>query len=323
MGKKVNGALVQGFLYEGGLSPVAELDGSGSVKARFVYAVGGNVPDYMVKGGATYRIVSDHLGSVRLVVNAADGSVAQRIDYDGFGNIINDSNPGFQPFGFAGGIFDQHTKLTRFGARDYDAYSGRWTAKDPILFAGGDFNLYGYVANDPVNYIDPNGNIPIAPAIALAYTVYKVVSFMIDLYQVVQDLRDPCLGAGSKLISVGQLFRRTLVPIRVPTALANFAKKHKHHSWPIFMGGPKKQRLTQMDVKDHQNLHKDMNDYLEKINDGKGNTMRPKKGYPGKKMRDLFSPEKREQALADYYNGPGKQYTDAATDFFNQNPHLK
>ena len=45
--------------------------------------------------------------------------------------------PGFQPFGFAGGIYDLHTALVRFGARDYDAFTGRWTAKDPISFAGG------------------------------------------------------------------------------------------------------------------------------------------------------------------------------------------
>ena len=45
----------------------------------------------------------------------------------------------------------------RFGARDYDAYTGRWTARDPILFAGGQSNLYAYVNNDPVNYIDPTG----------------------------------------------------------------------------------------------------------------------------------------------------------------------
>lgn len=45
----------------------------------------------------------------------------------------------------------------RFGARDYDAETGRWTAKDPILFGGGDTNLYGYVLNDPVNFNDPGG----------------------------------------------------------------------------------------------------------------------------------------------------------------------
>ena len=58
---------------------------------------------------------------------------------------------------FAGGLYDQHTKLTRFGARDYDAFTGRWTSKDPIGFAGGDVNLYGYVLNDPVNWVDING----------------------------------------------------------------------------------------------------------------------------------------------------------------------
>ena len=47
--------------------------------------------------------------------------------------------------------------LCSFGARDYDAETGRWTAKDPILFAGGDTNLYGYVLNDPVNFVDSNG----------------------------------------------------------------------------------------------------------------------------------------------------------------------
>lgn len=45
----------------------------------------------------------------------------------------------------------------RFGARDYDLETGRWTAKDPIRFKGGDANLYGYVFADPVNWVDPAG----------------------------------------------------------------------------------------------------------------------------------------------------------------------
>ena len=129
--------LVQGFLYQDGLKPVAELDGSGNVVAASSTPPGENVPDYMVKGGVTYRIVTDHLGSVRLVVDAATGQVAQRLDYDEFGRVLADTNPGFQPFGFAGGLYDRGTGLVRFGARDYDAETGRWTAKDPIGFAGG------------------------------------------------------------------------------------------------------------------------------------------------------------------------------------------
>jgi RHS repeat-associated protein len=163
IGKKVNGTLVQGFLYQNQLNPVAELDGTGAVVSRFVYGTKANVPDYMIKSGVTYRIISDHLGSVRLMINTTDGSVVQRMDYDEFGNITADTNPGFQPFGFAGGLYDQHTGLTRFGARDYDAQVGRWTAKDPAGFSGRSANLYGYVLNDPMNFIDPSGLCPCQP----------------------------------------------------------------------------------------------------------------------------------------------------------------
>jgi len=45
----------------------------------------------------------------------------------------------------------------RFGARDYDLSVGRWTTKDPIRFGGGQTNLYAYVANDPLTFIDPQG----------------------------------------------------------------------------------------------------------------------------------------------------------------------
>jgi RHS repeat-associated protein len=105
----------------------------------------------------TYRIISDHLGSPRSVVNATTSQIIQQVDYDEFGIVLSDTNPGFQPFGFAGGLYDPLTGLVRFGARDYDAEIGRWTAKDPILFSGGDPNLYGYVLSDPVNLLDPSG----------------------------------------------------------------------------------------------------------------------------------------------------------------------
>ncbi len=157
VGKKLNGALVQGFLYEDQLRPIAELDGTGAVVARFIYGTKLNVPDYLIKGTTTYRIISDHLGSPRLVINTTTGTIEQRLDYDEFGNVTLDTNPGFQPFGFAGGLYDRDTKLIRFGARDYDPETGRWTGKDPIKFAGGDTNLYGYTLNDPVNFVDPTG----------------------------------------------------------------------------------------------------------------------------------------------------------------------
>lgn len=157
VGKLTNGVLVYGYLYKDAFNPIAQLDETGSIVSRFVYASRLHVPDYMVRGGETYRIISDHLGSPRLVVNTVTGQVEQRIDYDEFGRVIADTNPGFQPFGFAGGLYDHDTGLVRFGLRDYDPATGRWTTRDSILFAGGSTNLYTYVNNDPVNLIDVDG----------------------------------------------------------------------------------------------------------------------------------------------------------------------
>jgi RHS repeat-associated protein len=157
IGKKVNGVLVQGFLYQDALKPVAELDGQGNIVSRFVYGTHVNVPDYMIKGGKSYRILKDPLGSPRLVVDTSSGQVAQAMDYDVWGRVIQDTNPGFQPFGFAGGLYDRDTGLIRFGARDYDPETGRWTTKDPLGFDGGESNLYAYVGNNPLNQVDPLG----------------------------------------------------------------------------------------------------------------------------------------------------------------------
>ena len=157
IGKRVNGVLVEGLLYDGQLRPVAWLDGAGQVYARFVYGTHINVPEYMTTSAGTFRIVTDHLGSPRLIVNTSTGTIAQRIDYDEWGVVIFDTNPGFQPFGFAGGLYDRDTEFVRFGARDYDPRTGRWTNKDPVRFAGGVFNLYTYSANDPLRLIDPSG----------------------------------------------------------------------------------------------------------------------------------------------------------------------
>ena len=156
VGKKVNGTLIEGFLYRNQFQPSAWLNGDGSVKATFVYGGKPNMPEYIVQGGVTYRLVTDQVGSVRLVVNASTGAIAERIDYDEFGVVLADSAPGFQPFGFGGGMYDRDTGLVRFGARDYDSRTGRWAAKEPLGFRGS-LNFYQYVDGDPVNFQDPTG----------------------------------------------------------------------------------------------------------------------------------------------------------------------
>jgi RHS repeat-associated protein len=56
----------------------------------------------------------------------------------------------FTDHGPSSRLYDAQTKLVRLGARDHDPELGRWMAKDPIRFAGGDANQYGYCRGDPV-----------------------------------------------------------------------------------------------------------------------------------------------------------------------------
>ena len=149
------GTMVEGIVYENQLRPVAWLDKNGAVKATFVYGQKANVPEYMSASGVTYRMVVDQVGSVRLLINSSSGAVAEQVDYDEFGNAAFIASA--QPFGFAGGLRDGDTGLTRFAARDYDPAIGRWTAKDPLRFGGGLGNLYAYVNADAVNATDPSG----------------------------------------------------------------------------------------------------------------------------------------------------------------------
>jgi hypothetical protein len=77
------------WLYQDQLNPVVELDSNNNlprrqagVLSRFVYGTKINVPDCIIKGDSTYKVVTDHLGSVRLIVNSASGYVIQEIEYD-------------------------------------------------------------------------------------------------------------------------------------------------------------------------------------------------------------------------------------------------
>jgi RHS repeat-associated protein len=149
------------WVYDSQYRVVAEVDAAGAVITRFVYASEGHSPDAMVRGGVTYAYVKNHLGTVKLVVNAATGAVVQRIESDSWGNVLSDSNPGFQPFIFAGGVFDSDTGLTHFGFRDYDSGCGCWLTPEPLsavpryvgkLARGGlSVPTYSYAANSPVS----------------------------------------------------------------------------------------------------------------------------------------------------------------------------
>jgi RHS repeat-associated protein len=156
----VNGVVTNKYIYNPEGLLIGELDKFGNLIKTFIYASKSHVPDYFVdQNNERFKLIVDQLGSVRLVVKASSGEIIQKMNHDAFGKVLEDTKSMYQPFGFAGGLYDSETKLVRFGARDYNPEVGRWTSKDPIRFKGGDENLYGYVANDPINWIDDWGLI--------------------------------------------------------------------------------------------------------------------------------------------------------------------
>ncbi|PIE48176.1 MAG: hypothetical protein CSA42_00245 [Gammaproteobacteria bacterium] len=94
IGKKVNGVIRQKLLYLGQLNPIAELYPDNSIKNLFIFADKSNVPSAMQRydqsGSLTgkYRIISNHLGSVVMVINAETGDIAQEIEYDVWGECL-------------------------------------------------------------------------------------------------------------------------------------------------------------------------------------------------------------------------------------------
>jgi len=155
--KLINGEVVEKYLWADLTTLLATYDKEDNLVHRFEYA-NFRMPVAMTDANGTkYYLHYDQIGTLK-AVSDTNGSIIKEITYDTFGNILTDSNPSFKvPFGFAGGLYDSDTKLTRFGYRDYDAYTGKWTAKDSIGFDGGDSNLYGYVLGDPVDFVDPVG----------------------------------------------------------------------------------------------------------------------------------------------------------------------
>jgi RHS repeat-associated protein len=157
VGKKKNGVLLKQWIYRDALKPVAELDGAGNLVSEFVYGTKRTVPEYVVRGGATFRVVSDQLGSPLYAVNVANsGDVPFGASYTGFGYATG-TGLDWMPFGFAGGAYDPDTKFVRFGARDYEPVAGRWTSKDPVRYRSQELNFFVYALSDPVNSLDPTG----------------------------------------------------------------------------------------------------------------------------------------------------------------------
>ena len=159
LGRRVQRAAIGGkeentkFIYDG--QDVIADDNGGSLTK---YQNGPGIDNKLrqITGSSTSYFLSDHLGSTNGLTDST-GALTSQTAYDSFGNQTGTIAT---RYGFTGRERDDATGLMYYRARFYDPNLGRFISEDPIGFAGGDLNLYGYVSNSPGSFTDPSGLCP-------------------------------------------------------------------------------------------------------------------------------------------------------------------
>ena len=123
----------------------------------------------------------DGHGSTRFLTDGA-GAVTDTYTYDAFGNLIGRTGATPNDYLFSGERFDADTGLYYLRARYLNAESGRFWTMDSYEGSASDprsLHKYTYVSNEPVNTIDPSGNIGISGVIGQINIIsWRVVLFM-------------------------------------------------------------------------------------------------------------------------------------------------
>jgi RHS repeat-associated protein len=146
--EKKNRVVTKRWVWAGGNQPAEERDAAGNVTRRFY-------PQGEQAGAVKFFYTKDHLGSIREILGA-NGTVVSSSRYDAWGVRTTQGAQDAASFGFTGHLEHKELGLVFTLYRAYDPVTGRWLSRDPIGESGG-LNLYGYVSNRPVSFIDPEG----------------------------------------------------------------------------------------------------------------------------------------------------------------------
>ncbi|MBK7708709.1 MAG: RHS domain-containing protein [Acidobacteria bacterium] len=157
LGRRIQRFIVGGkentkFIHDG--ADVIADDNSGTL-TKYINGPGVDNKLRMQTGSDVRYFIADHLGSTNALTDAS-GNVTSSATYDSFGNATGNLATRYK---FTGREYDDFAGLHYYRARWYDGNLGRFISEDPIGFAGGDVNLYGYVGNGPLTSTDPSGLI--------------------------------------------------------------------------------------------------------------------------------------------------------------------
>ena len=160
--KKIVQGATRIFHYDLAGRLIAETNDAGQNLAEYVYL--GDQVLCKISGELAYYYHNDHLGTPQILTNDS-GIVSWKAVYTPFGDAEIQVETVENPFRFPGQYYDQETGLHYNWNRYYDPKTGRYLTPDPVGLEGG-INLFVYVENNPVIFVDPAGTIVIAPVIA-------------------------------------------------------------------------------------------------------------------------------------------------------------
>ena len=176
--KRYDGTDTIYYVYDGE-DVLMELDGSGNVEARYTHVPGDSVgggscescggeggtnnvwaidyPLMMRRSSSNYFYLKDGLGSIVALIDENENVVAS-YEYDAFGSIVGETSSVWNPYRFTAREYDPDTGDYYYRARTYKPETGRFLQLDPAGMVDGT-NMFVYVGNDPINNVDPSGEL--------------------------------------------------------------------------------------------------------------------------------------------------------------------
>jgi RHS repeat-associated protein len=151
------------------LGSLAEITGLGAGCTTTKYYFAGSLRVARRDGAGMTYFHTDHLGSTRLLSNAA-GQEVQRYEYGPYGRVLQ--SPGSRPDAhqFTGQKVEDEAGLMFYSARYYDADLGRFVQADSVNPDPNNplaLDPYSYAYGNPINFVDPTGHAPLLAAVGI------------------------------------------------------------------------------------------------------------------------------------------------------------